>query len=154
MGKEELTILTADLREQQKQIEALYRKIASRKKNYARDEVALESLAYQLHNLYSAFEDLFRLVANHFENHIADPTGWHKELLKRMKTPIPGVRPAFVSLEALELLDGLRSFRHVFRHAYGFDLEPEKVRIVLQKALKLKGIYKRDLLAFLKQLQG
>jgi len=28
----------------------------------------LESLAYQLHNLYSAFEDLFLIVAKHFEN--------------------------------------------------------------------------------------
>jgi hypothetical protein len=154
VGKEKLAILAADLREQQKQIEAIYLKIASRKKKYAKDQVALESLAYQLHNLYSAFEDLFRVVANHFENHIADPAGWHKELLKRMKTSLPGIRPAFISSEALELFDELRGFRHVFRHAYGFDLEPEKIKIVLQKALKLEGIYKRDLREFLRQLQN
>jgi hypothetical protein len=154
VGKERLAILAADLREQQMQIEAIYQKIASRRKNYIKDQVALESLAYQLHNLYSAFEDLFRAVANHFENHIADPPGWHKELLKRMKTPLPGIRPAFISSEALEFFDELRGFRHVFRHAYGFELEPEKVKFVLQKALKLRKIYKRDLQAFLRQLQA
>jgi uncharacterized protein YutE (UPF0331/DUF86 family) len=154
MEQEQLSILAADIREQHKKIDVVYRKIALRKKSYAKDPVALESLAYQLHNLYSAFEDLFRIVANHFENQISDQTGWHKELLSRMKMQIEGIRPALISEPAYELLNELRGFRHVFRHAYGYELEPEKIKIVLKKALALKKIYKKDTAGFLEQLKA
>jgi hypothetical protein len=154
MEQERLSILTADVREQQKKIDAIYQKIARRKKGYAKDPIALESLAYQLHNLYCAFEDLFRIVANHFENQITDQTGWHKELLGRMKMHIPGIRPPLISEAAFELLDELRGFRHVFRHAYGYELEPEKIKIVLRKASALKKIYKKEIVGFLNQLSA
>lgn len=36
------------------------------------------------HNLYCAFEDLFKIVAETFENHIQDKSKYHQELLKRM----------------------------------------------------------------------
>lgn len=93
----------------------------------------LESLAYQLHNLYCAFEDLFRIVAHFFENHIDERVGWHKELLGRMTLEIKGVRPRFISEAAYEFLSDLRGFRHVFRHAYGVELEAEKIKLVLKK---------------------
>lgn len=153
MEKEKLIVLEADLRAQQKQIEKVYRKIASRKQASAKDLIAFESLAYQLHNLYSAFEDLFRIVANHFENHISEQTGWHKELLKRMATDIRGIRPAFISSQVHELLEDLRGFRHVFRHAYLYELDPEKVKLVYKKALALKKIYPEAIKRFLDQLR-
>lgn len=145
--------MQADVREQLKLVENIYRKIAARKKNYARHEQALESLAYQLHNLYCAFEDLFRIVADHFENHMSDQTGWHTELLTRMKTHIDGIRPALISESTYELLNELRGFRHVFRHAYGAELDAEKIKIVLLRASALKKVYKKDLTRFLRQLK-
>ncbi len=153
MEKERLAVLETDIRRQQKKIEAVYREIVQRKKGYTKDRVVLESLAFQLHNLYCAFEDLFRIVADHFENHITEPTAWHKELLDRMQTEIQGIRPALISEAAYEFLNELRGFRHVFRHAYGIKLEPAKIKIVLKKTLALKKIYKKDLAAFLAQLK-
>ncbi len=41
--------------------------------------------AYYLHNLYSAFKNIFRLVAETFENHIPDTSRWHSLLLERME---------------------------------------------------------------------
>jgi len=153
MEKKQLTALEASIRDQQKLIEKIYRKISRRKKGYAKDPLALESLAYQLHNLYCAFEDLFRLVADHFENHIVDQMAWHKELLNKMKLKINGIRPAFISESSYGLLNELRSFRHLFRHAYGIDLEPARIKIVLRKALALQKIYKSEISDFLKQLK-
>ena len=154
MEQETLSILAADILKQQKLIEAIYGHIAKRKKGYTKDRVVLESLAYQLHNLYCAFEDLFRIVANYFENHILDEAGWHKELLNRMTLEIKGIRPRFVSEAAYEFLTELRGFRHVFRHAYGVELETDKIKIVLKKALALKKIYKKDIANFLAQLKA
>lgn len=108
----------------------------------------LESLAYQLHNLYCAYEDLFKIVAGFFENTIDD----QKELLKRMTLSIEGIRPALISEESFTLLNNLKSFRHFFRHAYGYELDKRKVAIVLEDAQKLKETFKLDLERFLVSL--
>ncbi|MEK7727541.1 MAG: hypothetical protein AAB354_03965 [candidate division KSB1 bacterium] len=153
MERAKLILLEADLLEQQKHIDKVYRKIAARKKAAQHDPIAFESLAYQLHNLYSAFEDLFKTVAQHFENHISDKGGWHKELLKRMATNIPGIRPALIGAQSHELLEDLRGFRHVFRHAYLYELDPERVKLVYKKAQALKKIFTAESEAFLAQLR-
>ena len=67
MEQTQIGLLTANILKQQKLIEAIYDHIAARKKGYTKDRAVLESLAYQLHNLYCAFEDLFRIVANYME---------------------------------------------------------------------------------------
>lgn len=113
MERERLIILRAEIDAQMKEIENIYTKIEERKRK--RSNTGIESLAYQIHNLYCAFEDLFRIVAETFENHIQDKTKYHIELLKRMTMPIEGVRPYFISEKGYHLLDSLRSSRHFFR---------------------------------------
>jgi hypothetical protein len=56
MEKEKLILLKGEIQGQSREIEKIYAKIEERKTR--RDIVNLESLAYQLHNLYCAFEDL------------------------------------------------------------------------------------------------
>lgn len=51
-------------------------------------------------------------------------------------------------------MDNLRSFRHFFRHAYSYELDERKVRVVLEDALKLKEIYQKDIHAFLDSLEA
>jgi hypothetical protein len=96
--EERLNLLKTLLSAQQREIEGIYAKIAQRRGG--KTPAHLESLAYQLHNLYCAFEDLFKQVADFFENTLEDPTRYHRELLWRMKIPIEGVRPALLSEEA------------------------------------------------------
>lgn len=147
MDKEKLTILKAEIEAQVKEIEVIYTKLTERKRR--KGKVAIESMGYQLHNLYCAFEDLFKIIADTFENHIHDKSQYHIELLKRMSIPIEGIRPALLSQESYMLLDNLRSFRHFFRHAYSYELDARKVRIVMEDATKLKEIYQKDINAFL-----
>jgi len=92
----------------------------------------------------------FKIIAGFFENNIEDKTRYHAELLKRMSFTIKGVRPAFLSKDSFVLLDNLRSFRHFFRHAYSYDLDERKVRIVLEDATKLRELYAMDVETFLK----
>ena len=58
-----------------------------------------------------------------------------------MREDIEGIGPALLSEESFLLLDELRAFRHFFRHAYASRLESEKVRIVLNKTMRLRKIY-------------
>jgi hypothetical protein len=146
VDKEKVAILKAELKAQGGEIEKIYKRLDERRKN--RGKAAAESIGYQLHNLYCAFEDLFEIVAKTFENNIPNKGGYHLELLKRMTISIEGVRPSLLSQEVFLLLDSLRCFRHFFRHAYSYDLDERKVRIVLSDALKLREIYHKDIKAF------
>lgn len=110
---------------------------------------------YYLHNLYNAFENIFRLIAEVFENHIPDTSRWHTLLLDRMRRNIEGIRPRLLSDTAVEALDELRRFRHLFRHLYHYDLDEEGVQKALKQAHRLKKVYLEDLerfIAFLDEL--
>jgi len=151
MEKGRLSLLRASIKAQGTEIERIFERIEERRRGEG--EANLESLAYQLHNLYCAFEDLMKIVADFFENHIDDSAHYHSALLWRMKMPIEGVRPALLSETSYKLLDSLRAFRHVFRHAYSYELDPKKLALVVEDALKLRGLYQRDIDRFLEQLQ-
>jgi len=144
MDKEVLEVLRAEVYAQLAEINRIYQRILERAS--AQNPMEVESLAYQLHNLDCAYEDLMRIVADHFENRIAEGGRWPRELFLRMSVTIPGVRPALICRETLLLLDSLRAFRHFFRHAYTYELDSRKVRVVLEDAqlcaLNSKRIWK------------
>ncbi|MFQ6126500.1 MAG: hypothetical protein ACE5R6_18090 [Candidatus Heimdallarchaeota archaeon] len=150
MDQKRLNLLQGDIQAQIREIEKIYVRIGERKNK--KGIANLESLGYQLHNLYCAFEDLFKIVADYFENNIEEKKKYHRELLVRMTVSIEGIRPALLSEESHKLLDSLRAFRHFFRHAYTYELEPKKVKIVLEDSLRLKPIYPRDIKSFLHKL--
>lgn len=112
----------------------------------------LESIAYQIHNLYCAVEDLLRLVATTFENHIGNGGQWHRVLLLRLSQPVPDVRPAFLSAPTLQLLNPLRSFRHFVRHAYNSEIEITQLQVNLDLALSVRAQISQDIANFLENL--
>ncbi|MBM3310128.1 MAG: hypothetical protein FJY80_01325 [Candidatus Aminicenantes bacterium] len=147
MEKTRFKLLKSDLETQLAEIGKIFARIEKRKA--IKEKIVLESLAYQLHNLYCAFEDLVKIIAGFFENNIEDKKKYHRELLWRMTVSVEGVRPSLLSAESFALLDSLRAFRHFFRHAYAYELDPKKVALVLDETLRLKALYKQDCRAFL-----
>lgn len=113
------------------------------------DEDALIVLAYRLHNLYNAFENIFENIAAHFENSIDERGRWHAQLLERMRLNAMPLRPAVIDDDAYEALDELRRFRHLFRHAYSIQLDPYRLDLVVRKANILRAIYQRQLEQFI-----
>lgn len=151
MEEERLSLLKAAIKAQQGEIEKTFARIEERKGKG--NTVYIESLAYQLHNLYCAFEDLFKIIADFFENRIENGAKYHRELLWRMRLRIEGIRPALLSEGTYRLLDSLRAFRHFFRHAYAYELDPRKVALVVEDAMTLRELYPRDIERFLAQLE-
>jgi hypothetical protein len=88
---------------------------------------ACAGVAYGLHNLYSALENCFDQISRTFENHVVDREQWHRELMLKMFLAIPGIRPPVLTEEVRPLLNELRSFRHMFRHSYDFQLDPVRL---------------------------
>lgn len=124
MKKETLAILLGYFNNQKDIFDKILRDIKAT--NTANKEKTTH-LAYLLHNLYCALEDLFQEVAKTFENRIEDSTKYQRELLKRMRLEIPNIRPRLLSEECYFILDELRGFRHIFRHSYDYELSPARV---------------------------
>ena len=108
---------------------------------------------YRLHNLYSAAENIFRNIAETFGNHLDAGSGWHADLLDRMRLDLTPLRPAVIDDAAFDSLDELRRFRHLFRAAYGIDLDPERMALVLRKALALRPLLPPQIEGFLSFLE-
>jgi hypothetical protein len=111
-------------------------------------------LAYRLHGLYNAFENIFQNIAATFENSLDDSAHWHSQLLQRMCLDMMPVRPAVINDTTYDLLDELRRFRHLFRYAYDIELDGQRLQLVLSKALQLKLVYHAQIEQFLGFLRG
>jgi hypothetical protein len=147
-------VLVAEVNAQLDRIGQVYSKLLDRsQKTHFTESAYVESAAYQLHNLYSAVEDLLKIVAGAFENSITDLSRWHRELLDRMTLNIEGVRPAFLSTETAALLHELRAFRHFFRHAYGLELDASRVLKNVEIALRVRDLLTRDAQAFIEAIE-
>ncbi|MBP7074262.1 MAG: hypothetical protein KBA81_02640 [Rhabdochlamydiaceae bacterium] len=89
--------------------------------------------AMKVQQFYTALEDLLKQIAKSFENHIDTMTNFHKELLIRMNTEIPKIRPAVISHQNYIFLDKLRAFRHFIRHAYDCELNENELLLIQKK---------------------
>lgn len=155
---EPIVVLIASIRKDLEAIDEIYSamdRLFQEGENVLEDERTQITLAYRLHNLYNAFENIFLNIARTFENQL-DPRGrWHSQLLDRMRLDLTPLRPAVIDDGMYEALDELRRFRHLFRHAYTMTIDPERLMLVYRKALLLRDIYHQQLsrlLQFLDEL--
>jgi|JFJP01.2.fsa_nt_gi hypothetical protein len=112
----------------------------------AAEDLDYAALGYTLHNIYNLAENAFFRIAKHFENNMSAET-WHKDLIQRMTLTIEGIRPAVLDQHSADLLDDLRSFRHVFRNMYRKKLDSKKL-------LALEADLPETLEGFRKSLTG
>lgn len=108
---EKLMVLIAELEAQKVEIEAIHlsceKKAEQLKKDIFNEDLTI-SLSYKLHNLFSAYEDFFKIIYSFFENQIDDLPKYHSNLLKRMCIEIKEFRPRLLSEQSFKLLDELR----------------------------------------------
>lgn len=149
---EKFLILERNVQSDLEVIERLYSEFGEPELAESNEQEALIVVAYRLHSLYSAFENIFRNIATSFENHL-DPSSWHRQLLERMRLDLSPVRPAVLDAESFEKLDELLRFRHLFRTGYGLRLDALRLQLVVRKALELKAFYRGQIERFLEFLR-
>ena len=152
MDKGAFAVLEAQLRARSQDISRIGSRIEERLGTFAQRSEGVDSMGYQLHNLYGAFEQLFEEVARFFENQI-DEARYHADMIRRMQLEIQGIRPALLSAETASDLDELRRFRHLFRHAYTADLDSDKVANLAAKAVCVQRDFTQDFERFLALLR-
>jgi hypothetical protein len=124
-----------------------------RQAKLAADEAYIDAAALNMHSFYGGMERLFELIANEIDESPLTGERWHLELLRRMGSEIPDVRPAVLRSETLQMLDEYRGFRHVVRNVYTFNFNPERVSALVWQLRPSYEAVRADLFAFAKFLE-
>lgn len=94
-------------------------------------EIYLDSVALNLHGIYSGLERILQMIARHIDENVPSGNLWHRDLLKQMSKEQKNRRPAVISISSFSHLDELRRFRHLVRNVYAFNLVPDKVEPIV-----------------------
>ena len=113
-------------REQLQRLVSGMNRLIAKCRTTAPTEIELSALAALLHSFYTGVENIFKRVTVELDGGTVSGDTWHRELLLRMKTPTSN-RPALLPEELHDSLNEYLRFRHVFRHAYSFDLDWQKM---------------------------
>jgi hypothetical protein len=70
---------------------------------------------------------MFSAIAEEVDQQVPTGPSWHSELLSQMTYDLPSIRPAVLTTETRGVLQDYRSFRHVVRNVYVYNLDPERV---------------------------
>ncbi len=104
--------------------------------NLGRAEIIV--MAVNLHGWYTALETALERIARLLDQSVPGGSTWHVDLVEQMQLDVAGVRPAALPGDSRPKLDELRKFRHFFRNAYVFDLDPDLVR---RRAIELSSLH-------------
>jgi hypothetical protein len=92
------------------------------------DDGYWDGVALNLHSFYTGAERIFEEIAKEIDRAMPSGSDWHRTLLVQMSAEIPSVRPPVISQETRHCLDEYRSFRHVVRNLYTFNLRPSRLQ--------------------------
>ena len=123
--------------------------LISKCRTTAPNEIELSAPAASLRSFYTRVENIFKRVTVELD---ADPVrgdSWHRELLRRMKASTLH-RPALLSEELHYSLTEYLRFRHVFRNAYSFDLDWQKMSPLVLRLEETFKMLEKELDDFLK----
>lgn len=107
-----------------------------------------------IHDFYNTVEKTFRQIAEEIDGGVPGGEAWHQQLLQRMTIDVPGRRPAVIDTSLAQTLNEYLRFRHLFRHIYGFELEWERIRPLLEALPEVMAEFKRQIGEFIDFLQA
>ncbi len=87
----------------------------------------LAALATALHSYYGGVENAIKRCLVALDGHLPDGPAWHTLLLDQAANRAAARAPV-IDAALCESLREYLAFRHVFGHAYSFDLEWDKMR--------------------------
>ena len=111
------------------------------------DTIELSALSAFLHAFYTGIENTFKRIAIEIDKSLPAGERWHADLLSRMARP-SAERPPVISGELCVQLGKYMEFRHVFRHAYTFDLKWTKMADLVLRSDQVLEQFRAELKVF------
>ena len=140
------TDLAVERRRLHTQVESLVQ-LHERWQREGADGERVDAAALRLQSLYTGIERCLLQVVRVLNGGTPEGTDWHRRLLDRL-TLATDRRPALLSEATARALGELLAFRHLVRHRYADDLDPDLVWQRLEGALKLWPRWLSELEAF------
>lgn len=112
--------------EQLNRLIEVHRPLLDKCEKFPPTEIELSALAAMLHSFYTGIENIFKRVCIELGRTLPTGAAWHRELLVSMSEPndLPG---PVISRDLGRRREEYLKFRHVFRQAYSFQLQWEKL---------------------------
>lgn len=113
--------------------------------------IEISALSAMLHSFYTGVENLFKRIAVYLDG--GPPAGefWHSQLLDSMSNHTPK-RPAVISESLRDQLRSYLNFRHVFRHAYSFELQWTKMAPLVLECKNTLRVLEEQLDSFVEKV--
>ena len=99
------------------------------------DFAVVDALALNVQSLYTGLEQIFEAIAREVDDDLPSGASWHRELLDQMGSEVSERRPEVISEASRSCLHEARSFRHVVRNVYSYNLNPEMVTALARRLL-------------------
>ncbi|GAB4255163.1 MAG: hypothetical protein Kow0054_17140 [Deferrisoma sp.] len=114
----------------------------------------LDSCALNLHDFYCGIERILERVARTVDETVPAGRDWHRELLRQMAAPVPGLRPAVLPDATAVALQDYLGFRHVVRNVYAFQFDPDRLNRLGEKLPAVSADIRTALSDFCRFLEG
>ena len=101
----------------------------------------------RLQSFYTGIERCLLQITRVLNGGTLDGGDWHRRLLERMGHPTQA-RPALFCAASINRLQELLRFRHLVRHLYAYELQPEPVERLRALAIALWPDVRGELNAF------
>jgi hypothetical protein len=103
----------------------------------------LAGTAALLSSLYNGIENILKQVLLARKTTLPTGAAWHRDLLNL------AAERAVISPAILNQLASYLAFRHFFSHAYGFDLDPERLEPLVSDLARVYDGFRREVFAAL-----
>lgn len=145
---EELTGIARRIRREISELDKIREHALRRWQKASKDEDYLGSVGFDLQSFYQGVERVFETIAKSIDRSLPTGDKWHKMLLEQMGNEISGIRPAVLSMETRQALDDFRMFRHLAHNIYTFNLDPRRIKSLIEKLPGTMGLIGQDLSLF------
>jgi hypothetical protein len=125
-----------------------YRSLVTECRGRAPTVVERSALAAMLHSFYNGVENLFKRIAVECDGGAPGGAAAHRDLLDLMARATPN-RPRVISEALCNRLDPYLDFRHMFRHAYSFQLHWDKMQMLVLECESVLDQFDTEVTAFL-----
>jgi len=158
MKRERLPDLISEIREEISLLESLVLDVGETERGMPgspkKKRIYEESLALKLHNFYTGCERIFQKIADDINGGRPHSLDWHRRLLKSMSLEIENIRPPVISRETERALEEYLAFRHVVRNIYGFEIESERLKRLIERLSMTFKNLRKDVRGFLDFLRS
>ena len=112
------------------------------------DFIELNAIGAILHSYYSGIESIFNLIYKASYGKTLSGNMWHSDLFTDMFSKTDKHEPVLPQ-ELFSPLKEYLGFRHVFRHAYGYELDWNRLKPLFSGLIENWNSVKKDLFNFI-----